>query len=230
MQHAPDLARVHVDPAGNPHPLFEQQTVPGASLQSGPGENHFPLPLEKTRSQMVQLAVPEGFGRIGRAGARGPVRPLTPEEERPAETREAGTGGCEAEPEVVVLGPPHVPVSAHTFHFMTAEHDAGMDKGGLHEEVGHDGFVGQEAVLPLFVSEHSGLHVMPGKMPERAGQQADRFMCRHEGYLPRQTVGMGNVVAVHAGHQRRPAGRQSHVQRRYEPPTAGFQHADTRIA
>jgi hypothetical protein len=87
-----------------------------------------------------------------------------------------------------------------------------MDKGGLDKDVADDLFVGSKGILPCLVGEHAGPEMVARKVAEGAGCQGDRRIGVEQRRLQRQAAGVGYVVAVHAGHQRRTAFGQTGVQ------------------
>ena len=92
-----------------------------------------------------------------------------------------------------------------------------MDEGRLDEQVAHDGLVVEETVQPLDVGPHS----VPDRLPEKthpAAQHVHPRVALQPGDLQREPIPVGQVVRVHARHERSPRGREGGVEGGHQAP------------
>lgn len=205
MEDAAEFAGVDVDPADDLDSCAQQAALPGSAFEAGAPEGDLGSVGEKTSAQVVQFAGAKG-GRAAVGGGAGQAGgAVAPEQQLLRQAGKLDPPGGQAQPEVIVFGPAQIAIAAGSDNQFPPEHDRGVGKGGFDIEIAQDGCMVKQLVLPGGVGSQAVADLRLGEVADAAGDQADLRPLPQQGNLTRKPLGMADVVAVHAGYQRRSA-------------------------
>ena len=114
---------------------------------------------------------------------RQPSRSFPPVEEDPGDVGQAAPRCPQAQDQVVVLRPTHVPVPAHGGHGLRIEEEGGVGQGTLDEDRVVDLFGGGGAVDPGLVPAGPALQPRPGKVADAGAAAGEPVVSFQEGAL-----------------------------------------------